>query len=302
MGIRGEESPWFGIAYVGSRLALGALPLTELDALKRADTGRTLAEHIAALGFDPDALRRQTEPHLSTRNVRAFLELHIEQGPLLEGRGVPLGVATAIRGNVRFPYACCLGVYTHSAAVPRAYRSDALLAAVELVGELDRLWQKLEAEGVPDLVFTVGKFFTDPAQHAMTKVPGEVALTLNFGGTTKDGLDMVRARIYELADEIGNRRRVRFELGQTVGSDPIALDIGLRRRLNYAAMELGIDAIDMATVGHDASVFMRAGIPAAVLLVRNQHGSHNAAESMDMADFGLGVQVLTRSMLDMGGA
>lgn len=300
MATRGEESVWYSIAYVGSRLATGDLPLAELDTLKRLDTGRSLADHIADLGFDVEALRAQPTPRISKANTKAYFELHIEQGPLLEGEGIPLGIATAIRGNARHPFARCLGEYTHSAAVPRAYRSDAVLATVELVGEIDALWQRLEAEGVPDLVFTVGQFSTDAQEHAMTKVPGECAFTLNFGGTTKDTLDMVRARMPELAAEIGARRRVRFELGPGVGSDPTLLDPALRAELHGAAEALSIPAMDMATVGHDASVFIRAGIPAAMVMVRNQHGSHNAAEAMEMSDFALGTQVLATALLRVG--
>ncbi len=300
MATRGEESVWYSIAYVGARLATGDLPMAELDTLKRLDTGRTLAGHIADLGFDVDALRAETEPRITAANTKAYFELHIEQGPLLEGEGIPLGIATAIRGNARHPFARCFGEYTHSAAVPRGYRSDAVLATVELVRELDELWQRLEAEGVPDLVFTVGQLSTDPEEHAMTKVPGECAFTLNFGGTTKDTLELVRARMPELAAEIGARRRVRFELGPGVGSDPTLLDPGLRAELHGAAEDLSIPAIDMATVGHDASVFIRAGIPAAMVMVRNQHGSHNAAEAMEMADFALGTQVLAAALARVG--
>ena len=301
MGTRGEESVWYGIAYIGSRLATGGLPLDQLDTLRRDDTGRTLAEHMAALGLDVDALKRAGRPHVSSDNTRAFLELHIEQGPILEREGIPLGIPTAIRGNTRFPYARCIGAYTHSAAVPREYRNDAVLATVELVATLDDEWQALEADGVPNLVFTVGKLFTDPVEHAMTKVPGECSFSLNFGGTDKAVIGRFRARMGELAAEIGARRRVAFALGDAVGSDPTPLDEGLRAMLGEVAERQAIPARVMATVGHDASIFMRAGIPAAMVLVRNQHGSHNAEERMEMADFGLGVQVLAGGLLRAAG-
>ncbi|MGH6953899.1 MAG: hydantoinase/carbamoylase family amidase [Alphaproteobacteria bacterium] len=295
VGFRGEEAPWFGMPYIGSRLALGLMPREQFEGMKRTDTGQPLAECIAALGHDAEALRRG-ERRLSAENTRAYLELHIEQGPLLEDAAVPLGVATALRGSMRFPYARCLGAYAHAAATPRAKRSDAVLATVELVAGIDRLWQGLEAEGVPDLVFTVGKLFTDPHQHAMTKIPGVVSFTLNFGGTSKAHLDLARARILALAAELGARRRVRFELGQSVMVDPSRLDGGLRARFHEAAGALGVAAIDIATVGHDAAMFLKAGIPAAVLLVRNQHGSHNAEEAMAIEDFGRGVKVLAQTL------
>jgi N-carbamoyl-L-amino-acid hydrolase len=296
VGLRGEESVWYGIAYVGSRLAVGSLDPAEAARLVRDDTGRTLGEHMRDLGIDPDRIAG-AGPYVSPANTKAFLELHIEQGPVLVARGLPAAIPTVIRGNVRFPYARCLGEYAHSAAVPRGGRKDALLAAVELVAKLDELWQTVEAEGHPDTVFTVGKLYTDAAEHAMTKVPGECRFTLNFGGTSKEVLARMRSRTYVLADEIAERRNVSFELGDCVGSDPTPLDGGLRARLRDAAKTLGIPAIEMPTVGHDASIFARAGIPAAMVLVRNQHGSHNAAEAMEIADFGEGVKILAAAAL-----
>jgi N-carbamoyl-L-amino-acid hydrolase len=295
VGLRGEESVWYGIAYIGSRLAVGSLDPAEAARLVRDDTGRTLGEHMKDLGIDPSELAGA--PYVTPANTEAFLELHIEQGPVLVARGLPAAIPTVIRGNVRFPYARCLGEYAHSAAVPREGRKDALLATVELVAKLDELWQTVEAEGHPDTVFTVGKLYTDAAEHAMTKVPGECRFTLNFGGTSKEVLARMRSRTYVLADEIAERRNVSFELGDCVGSDPTPLDGGLRARLRDAAGALEIPVIEMPTVGHDASIFARAGIPAAMVLVRNQHGSHNAAEAMEIADFGEGVKILAAAAL-----
>ncbi len=299
VGLRGEESVWYGIAYIGSRLAVGSLDVSEIDRLRRSDTGRTLADHMAELEIDLAALGHATSPYISPDNTKGFLELHIEQGPVLVDRNLPIAVPTVIRGNIRFPYARCFGEYAHSAAVPRLLRRDAALATVELVGALDNMWQEFEASGVPHTVFTVGQLYTDATLHAMTKVPGECAFSLNFGGTTEAFLDEVRERTVALAREIGDRRNVEFQLGECVGSNPTPLDAGLCERLENRAAALGISTHAMATVGHDASIFARAGIPAAMVLVRNQHGSHNAAEAMEMADFGLGVQTLAATLLDL---
>ena len=296
MGIRGEESVWYGIAYVGSRLAVGSLPHDDLDRLRRGDTGRTLAEHMAEVGVDVDALRASAEPAITRENTRAFLELHIEQGPVLVGEGLPVGIPSTIRGNVRFPYARCTGSYGHSGATPRDYRDDALLAAVELVRDLDQYWIDQEAAGVPDTVFTVGKLYTDPKHHAMTKFPGRCDFTLNFGGTSEAFLEACRDRALARAAEIGAARRVSFDLGECVGSMPTHLDPGLRKLLVDTAGALDIAHRAFATVGHDASIFARAGIPAAMVLVRNADGSHNPDEKMELADFAAGVQVLAAAM------
>lgn len=299
IGIRGEESVWFGIPFVGSRLALGTLPHEQLDSLRRGDTGRSLAEHMAEVGIDVEALRSESEPAISPANTRAYFELHIEQGPVLVGEGVPVAIPTVIRGNIRWPYARCDGRYDHSGATPRAYRQDTVLAVSELVFALESFWKEQEQAGIPDTVFTVGKLFTDPVQHAMTKVPGRVDFTLNFGGTSQAFLDRCGERVEQLVAEIGPRRRVAFSLGECVRAAPAPLDPDLRILLQQTSDELAIPHRSFATVGHDAAAFLRAGIPAAMVLVRNDRGSHNPEEAMALDDFGEGVKVLAAAISDL---
>src|SRR3546814_105574 len=98
MGIRAEESAWFGVSYIGSRSALGALPDGTLDEARRADTGRTLAEHMTECGGDPGTVR-SGRPSLTPRELAAYLELHIEQGPVLEEPKIPVGGVHGLRGN-----------------------------------------------------------------------------------------------------------------------------------------------------------------------------------------------------------
>ena len=298
---RAEESVWFGIPFIGARLALGTLSHDRLDTLRRSDSGKTLAEHMEALGLDADALRREDAPRLSPANARAFLELHIEQGPVLVAEGAQVAIPTTIRGNLRWPAATCLGRYDHSGATPRGHRQDTVLAVAELVQALEAFWVAQEESGVPDTVFTVGKFFTDGAHHAMTKVPGRCDFTLNFGGTTQAFLDACRAEVEARAAEIAARRRVAFELGECVQAAPAPLDADLRAVLEESAAALAIPTRSFATVGHDAAVFQRAGIPAAMVLVRNAHGSHNPDEAMTLDDFGAGASVLAAAIARLAG-
>ena len=293
---RAEESVWFGIPFIGARLALGTLSHDHLDSLRRSDTGRTLAEHMADLGLDADALRGEDAPGLSPANACAFLELHIEQGPVLVAEGVQVAIPTTIRGNLRWPGATCAGRYDHSGATPRDHRQDTVLAVAELVQALETFWVAQEESGVPDTVFTVGKFFTDGAHHAMTKVPGRCDFTLNFGGTGQAFLDACRAEVEVRAAEIGARRRVAFDLGDCVQAAPAPLDGDLRAVLEVSAEAIGIPTRSFATVGHDAAVFQRVGIPAAMVLVRNAHGSHNPDEAMTLDDFGAGAAVLAAAI------
>lgn len=296
VGLRGEESPWYGTAYLGSRMALGLVPHATMGALVRGDTGRTLADHMAALGF-----HGQPGPSLSPENLACWLELHIEQGPLLIRRDVPIGIATAIRGNIRHANAKCLGEWAHSAAVPRDFRRDAVVAVSELVLAMDAYWGGRMALGDDNFVCTFGIVSTRADQHAMTKVPGEVAFTLNLGATDPEVLREAGQYAAARVREIQAARGVHFELGPDTGSQPTPLDPALVDRLDDAAAALGLGRHRMPTVGHDAGMFAQAGIPAAMVLVRNQNGSHNPREALDQADYADGVQVLARAAMGLAG-
>jgi len=273
---------------------LGLSPLDEIGDLVRSDSGKSLRHHIQHLGYPRTG--EALAPLLGADLVTSFLELHIEQGPLLEADDIPVGIATAVRGNVRFPDARCIGAYGHSAALPRRFRQDAVLAVAELALALDGFWKGRIEQGDKDFVFTVGKFSTDAAQHAMTKVAGEVKFSLNIGAAIKTSQDAARTFLFDLIKGIENDRRVTFELGREVGTTPTQLDGRLIALLEDTANALGIATCRMPTVGHDAAMFVRAGIPSAVILLRNANGSHNSDEALERDDFASGVHVLGRAM------
>ena len=166
------------------------------------------------------------------------------------------------------------------------------MATVELVHELDNEWSRVRASG-GDLVFTVGKFFTDAKQHALTKVPGEVEFTIDFRSQEEKTLTAMHSLVERLSSEIAQRRRVRFDFAPFSLHRPAAMDAAYRECLLAGCRELGITAMEMPSgAGHDAQDFANAGFRAGMIFVRNSHGSHNPHESMDMADFALGTRLL----------
>ncbi|MBM3356515.1 MAG: hydantoinase/carbamoylase family amidase [Betaproteobacteria bacterium] len=300
MGIRAEEaSSWYGGAHdghIGSRAALGLLPTAELDSAVQSRTGTSLREQMRKAGFDPDAVGRG-KPYLDPARYCGYLELHIEQGPVLEARGFPVGVVTGIRGATRARSCQCIGSYTHSGAVPHEYRSDAVMAVVELVRELDLEWERVREDG-GDLVFTVGKLYTDAKVHALTKVPGEANFVLDFRSQDDAILQQVRVAAERLALEIGQRRRVRFDLGSFSLHRPAAMDPEFRRTLLSGCQDLGIRAMEIPSgAGHDAQDFAHAGFRSAMIFVRNSHGSHNPDEAMAIGDFAFGTRLLAWKLL-----
>ncbi len=295
MGVRAEEaSSWFGGSHqghIGSRAALGLLNPDELEAAVHSGDGRTLGSHMRAAGVDPERFVN-APPHLTPERFHGYLELHIEQGPVLETIGKPVGIVTGIRGSARARNARCLGTYSHSGAVPREYRADAVLATAALCSRLDEAWTELQAAGA-DLVFTVGKLGTDPAVHAITKVPGETRFSIDLRSQERETLDAMCARARALAESIGRERRVRFELGPFDLSPPATMDNGLQQALARGAQELGIETASLPSgAGHDAQDFAHAGFRAGMIFVRNANGSHNPDEAMALEDFALGTQLL----------
>lgn len=297
MCIRAEESTWFPYSYIGSKASLGLLPAEALD-VRRADTGLTLAEHIDRLGFDSASVRRQ-QARWSKKDVKGYVELHIEQGPVLEGTDTPLALVTGIRGSFRYRDAKIIGEYGHSGAVPRSYRHDAVVAAADLVTQLHAKWIELESQG-HDLTVTVGKFFTDPYEHAFSKIAGEVNFCIDVRSHSKETLGIVRQYVDALAREIEAKHGVRLQSGPLTGSEPALMDGELLNRFEAAAAALSIPHSRMPSgAGHDAAVFAAAGIPAAMIFVRNQNGSHNPDEAMRMEDFELAVSVINRGIASL---
>ena len=266
----------------------------------RSDDGRSLGEHIRAVGGDPDALRRR-DAFLDPARIGLFIEPHIEQGPYLIAREAPAGIVTGIRGSFRHRRAACIGAYAHSGATPRALRQDAVSAVAALVVGLNALWRRLEEAG-EDLTITIGQIATDPAEHAFSKVAGRVDFCLDVRSQSVDTLCSVRASLYRLAAEVASEFRVGFDFGPLTDSRPAVMDAAVVAGLASTAGTLGIAAPCMACgAGHDAAVFANAGIPTGMLFVRNANGSHNPDEAMDMADFAAAAAILSRFCLAFEG-
>jgi N-carbamoyl-L-amino-acid hydrolase len=297
VAVRAEEAgAWFPVSYPGSRAALGLLKPAEL-AIKRMDSGRTLADHMREEGFDPGFVESGGTT-FSAADTAAFLELHIEQGPVLDAEGVALGIVTGIPGSRRLRAARVLGEYNHSGATPRKYRRDAAIALAELAHRVDERWAELEAQGHA-LVCTFCVLATTE-EAGFTKIAGEARFQLDVRSVNPHSVDAVMETLYDIIPGIEARRGVRFELGNETSSRAAPMDASVQAGLKRAAGELGVRHRAMASGGgHDAAAFVQAGIPAGMLFVRNQNGSHNPHEAMRMDDFDKACAVVTRWAAEM---
>ncbi len=283
MAIRSEEAgAWFPTSYPGSHAALGRLPAAALD-IKRLDTGRSLADHMAAEGFDPAAVRAG-QHSVSPADTAAYLELHIEQGPVLDAEEIPVGIITGIPGSRRYRTARVVGEYNHSGATPRRYRRDAAIALSELAFQLDEAWGAMEARG-HRMVCTFCVLGTTP-EAGFTKIPGEAQFQLDIRAVDPASIAELDATLHRLVARIEARRGVTFDLGPASGSAASPMDAGIQAGLVTAAEAAGVAYKAMASGGgHDAAAFAQAGVPAGMLFVRNQNGSHNPHEAMRREDF-----------------
>jgi N-carbamoyl-L-amino-acid hydrolase len=289
-GLRGEESSRFGKAYIGSSALFGQLSARDLATLD-SDGDKSLAECLRAVGADVDKISLG-EPLLDSTSMLAWLELHIEQGPVLATRGAPVGVVTGIRGNLRHRSVTCSGEAGHSGAIPRWLRRDAVFATAELITHLDRHWRNLLERG-RDIVVTCGVLGTNAAEHAIARIPGSLNLSFEVRSQNTETLEAFYDLFCSECQMIGDDRGVTFKFDCRVQSAPASMSPNLIEALCAAAREHGLsDETLPSGAGHDAAVFANAGVPTGMIFVRNEHGSHNPRESMEISDFVAGTAIL----------
>lgn len=136
------------------------------------------------------------------------------------------------------------------------------------------------------MAITLGRFHTDSALHGLTTIAGEFNFSLDIRAYEQDLLDHMEKRLAEIIERIEKERGVRFELGPRRSAGIGHVDPGMCEALEQCANELGIDHTRMySPASHDAAAFAMAGIPTGMIMIRNDHGSHNPAESMSIDDF-----------------
>jgi allantoate deiminase len=285
-----EEGVRFPSALIGSRALAGTLDPSLLDARDRA--GVSVREALRAAGCDADAAASCARRAADTVG---YLEVHIEQGPVLEAEGLPLGVVTAINGATR-ARVVVQGEAGHAGTVPMALRRDALAAAAEMVLAVERA-----GRAVPDLVATVGQIEALPG--SINVVPG----TVRFGLDVRAPVDAPRrtalAALERTFGEIAARRRVEVAIDPFHETAGVSCDAGLIEALAAAVERAGVRPLRLPSgAGHDA-IALAALCPVAMLFVRCQGGiSHNPAEAITTADAGLAVQVLLDALRHVAAA
>ena len=277
-----EEGLRFGTTYLGSRAFRGTFDAHDLERVDAA--GVTMADAIRGFGGDP---ARIADDRRAPDGLLGYVEVHIEQGPVLEARGLPVGIVSAIAGQSRLELQFT-GEAGHAGTVPMDRRRDALPAAAEVV-----LAAEAAATTQEGLVATVGKLHVEPG--VANVIPASATFTLDV----RHAHDAVRSRVTEAllsrARDIGKRRKLAMEARSIGENAAVHCAPRLVTLLSQAVKDCGQRPIELTSgAGHDA-VVMSSMTDVGMLFVRCKGGvSHNPAESVTAADTGVALDVLGR--------
>jgi allantoate deiminase/N-carbamoyl-L-amino-acid hydrolase len=281
IGFAEEEGVRFGTAYMGSRVVAGTF---DPQALERRDaTGLSVSDLIRSTGADPAdiaALARRPQ------DLLAYVEVHIEQGPVLLEAELPLGVVSAIAGGARFAVSIS-GVAGHAGTVPMVTRHDAAAAAAEVI-----LCVEKRCSEAPGLVGTVGQLAV--TNGAINVIPGHCELSLDIRADEAVNRDRAIDDVLAEIDRIAKRRGVGIEVTEIQRMPVVPCSPDLQRLLGDAIARAGFAAPVLPSgAGHDAVTFHGLA-PVGMLFVRCGNGgvSHSPLETVSEGDADLAGQVL----------
>jgi beta-ureidopropionase / N-carbamoyl-L-amino-acid hydrolase len=292
MVFRGEESARFSVHTMGSKVVAG-IANVEVWRKLRDHGGTTLAQTLAARGLDleriPEAARRSEE-------FQAFVEMHIEQGPVLEEAGIPIGVVEAIAGPIRLKISV-EGTASHSGTTPMGRRCDALVSAAQVVLAVQ---EEAAKRAERRIVGTVGVMKVYPG--AMNVVPGRVEMWVDIRGIDAEEVAATAHAVSEAAARIADREGTRIQ-SETLSTDtPVPMDPEVIRTIEAACRRVGVAHRRIPSgAGHDAMNMAKLA-PAGMIFIPCRRGvSHNPDEYAAPEDILTGIDVLTETLAALAG-
>jgi len=283
----GEEGSRFPLGCLGSSVFAGLSDEATVRALVGND-GVTYAEALAS----PDGGLLDDVPVREDRDVAAYLELHVEQGPVLEQLGLSLGIVTAIAAQRRLR-ATVHGRSGHAGTVPMTMRADALCAAAELV-----LAFEAAARDVGDAVATVGRMVVEP--NGTNVIPAQVTFSLDLRSPDEKKLDEISGQMHRAIGRVESQRGVRVEIEMLEKRSATPMTPALREAIARALDGLGEKHADLASgAGHDA-MCLGTIVPTAMIFVPSIGGeSHVREERTADRDVVLGVEALAAAIVEV---
>ncbi|MBE7169751.1 MAG: allantoate amidohydrolase [Williamsia sp.] len=275
-----EEGVRFHTTYLGSKAVAGLFETELLD--KRDEQGIALRQAIQAIGGDPGGLAQAS---VAGKELLGYIEAHIEQGPVLYERAIPVAVVTGIAGQKRILLSFT-GEAGHAGTVPMPMRRDALCCAAACILAIEDF-----ARQQAGLVATVGKL--DIPHAASNVIPGKVDCTLDLRSTDEEELAAAWQSLQKVLNDICRQRAVLFSYNMVQSSAPVSCDPRLIRLLSRAIGDAGHQVVSLSSgAGHDV-VPLSAICPVAMLFVRCYKGiSHHPLEDVEEDDIAATIQVM----------
>ena len=287
----GEESSRFGFSTLGSSLLAGEVKSKDL--INAVDPrGTRLEDVLASLGISRRNLKSlKRDP----KSLKAYLELHIEQGPILEAKGKRIGLVTSIAAPSRFRVVF-KGQADHSGTTPMEMRKDALVASAHLIDYVEKICRKYSSIERGRVVGTVGAMKIEPG--VINAVPGRTELSVDIRSTSAQVKDRVARMVKGQARKIAQQRSIGVDILTIREENPVPLDRRLLRLTREVCDQNGIDYEIMPSgAGHDAMQMAKI-TPAGMIFVPSKRGiSHNPLEWTDPDDIALGTQILMDTII-----
>ena len=271
IGFSDEEGVRFGTPFIGSRALVGRLDDALLSC--RDATGTTVREALVAFGLRPAELPRAA---LSGK-VLGYLEFHIEQGPVLESLGRPLGVVEGIAAQIRMQFEFS-GRTNHAGTTPMHLRHDAVAGAAEWILAVESM-----ARSQPGSVATVGQVEAKPG--AINAISGFARVSLDLRHSSQEICASVAGELARQAEEIAGRRGLRVKRCELLRQNAVKMDAFLIHEIEAAVRKVGCEPHRMVSgAGHDAMILAEK-VPSAMIFLRSPGGvSHDPAESVNVDD------------------
>jgi len=286
-----EEPNAYGTSCIGSRGMAGKLLPEQLD--YTASDGSTLAQAVARIGGRPESL---SAPLRAPRDLAGFVELHIEQGVVLEQEKMDIGIVTDIVGITRYNLSI-KGQAMHSGTTPMNRRHDALAGAAELVVAVERLARE-RPPGSAYLVATVGKL--DVIPNGSNVVPGRVDLVLEARSNCDQTAGLFCREAIKTAKDLAARRSLSVEYRLVSESGAVSCDEKIQSAIERVAASKGCKTLRMPSgAGHDAA-YMGSLCPSGMVFIPCREGkSHCPEEWVEPGQLACGAQVLLDSIVEL---
>ena len=282
-----EEGSRFRWGLLGSSIWTGKLDLMRLSNIKDSG-GVTYAEAMAKAGFEISE-----KSLLEPRKLRAMLEVHIEQGAVLEKGGYRIGLVEAI-ASIKHLDITITGIANHAGTTPMEERSDALQAAARIIAAVEEIAQEIGA----NTVATVGRITCEPGQANV--IPGLVKFSLDVRNPNKDILDSSVAAIKKTVKDICDGRDLEFKLTPLAESKPVSLSSQIIDLMEEKARERNVKALRMVSgAGHDSALFADLTETGMIFVPSEKGRSHCPEEFTRLEDIGLACKILLDTIVEL---